>query len=115
MTYLKGILFASVNDWSISYKEYIQAALDGSWASTDTWCGMTQNCLTLSEFKNMPADVVSKVKVVANGISSGALNVFKGPIITNEGAVISWVATLNDGDLWGMNYYVQGVIGKVPN
>ena len=39
----------------------------------------------------------------------------KGPIITNEGAVISGGVTLNDGDLWGMNYYVQGVIGKVPN
>jgi len=108
-------LFASVNDWSISYKEHIQAALDGSWASNDTWCGMAQNCLTLSEFKNMPADVVSKVEAVANDISSGALNVFKGPIITNEGAIISGGATLNDGDLWGMNYYVQGVIGKIPN
>ena len=57
---------------SISYKDHIQAALDGSWASNDTWCGMAQNCLYLSEFKYMPADVVDTVHAVTNNISSGS-------------------------------------------
>ena len=36
-------------------------------------------------------------------------------VITNEGKVVAGGYTLNDGDLLGMNYYVQGVIGKIPN
>jgi len=111
----KAQLFASVNHWNISYVEHIQSALDGSWAPNDTWCGMKDGCLSVSEFKNMPADVTAKVQSVADSISSGSFNVFQGPIITNEGSIVAGGATLNDGDLWGMNYYVQGVIGKIPN
>ena len=114
-------LFASVNHWDISYVEHIQSALDGTWASNaadgnwDTWCGMKDGCLSVSEFKNMPSDVTAKVQSVADSISSGSFNVFQGPVISNDGTVIASGATLNDGDLWGMNYYVQGVIGKIPN
>ena len=111
----KAQLFASVNHWDISYIEHIQASLDGSWSANDTWCGMSDGCLSLSDFKNMPADVTAKVKAVSDSISSGSFNVFQGPIITNEGKVAAGGSTLNDGDLWGMNYYVQGVIGKIPN
>ena len=117
----KAQLFASVNHWDISYIEHIEAALDGTWAAKaaggnwDTWCSMKDNCLSVTELKNMPADVTAKVQSVADSISSGSFNVFQGPIITNEGTVVASGATLNDGDLWGMNYYVQGVIGKIPN
>ena len=76
---------------------------------------MKDNCLSVTELKNMPADVTAKVQSVADSISSGSFDVFQGPIITNEGKVVAGGATLNDGDLWGMNYYVQGVIGKIPN
>ncbi len=96
------------------YIDHIQAVIDGTWESTDTWCGMAEDCLNVSEFKNMPADVAAKATSVANDIKSGALNVFKGPIIDNEGNMIEAGKTLHDGNLWGMNYYVQGVIGKVP-
>jgi simple sugar transport system substrate-binding protein len=117
----KAQLFASVNHWDISYIEHIQSALDGTWSSNasggnwDTWCGMKDGCLSVTDFKNMPSDVTAKVQSVADSISSGSFNVFQGPIISNDGAVIASGASLNDGDLWAMNYYVQGVIGKIPN
>jgi simple sugar transport system substrate-binding protein len=117
----KAQLFASVNHWDISYIEHIQSALDGTWSSNasggnwDTWCGMKDGCLSVTDFKNMPNDVTAKVQSVADSISSGSFNVFQGPIISNDGAVVASGATLNDGDLWAMNYYVQGVIGKIPN
>jgi simple sugar transport system substrate-binding protein len=117
----KAQLFASVNHWDISYIEHIQSALDGTWSSNasggnwDTWCGMKDGCLSVTDFKNMPSDVTAKVQSVADSISSGSFNVFQGPIISNDGSVIASGASLNDGDLWAMNYYVQGVIGKIPN
>ena len=77
-------------------------------------CGMDADCLTLSPFKNMPADVAAKAQAVVDEIKSGKLNVFKGPIIDNLGNEINSGATLDDGGLWGMDYYVQGVIGKIP-
>ena len=110
----KAQLFASVNDWSGMYIDHIQAVMDGNWSSTDTWCGMAQGCLTVSEFKNMPSDVATKAQAIVDDITSGNLNVFKGPIIDNQGNIINGGKTLDDGGLWGMNYYVQGVIGQVP-
>jgi len=62
----------------------------------------------------MSADVPAKAQAVVDEIKSGKLNVFKGPIIDNLGNEINGGATLDDGGLWGMNYYVQGVIGKIP-
>jgi len=110
----KAQLFASVNDWSGMYIEHIQSVMDGSWSSTDTWCGMAEDCLTVSEFKNMPSDVAAKAQAIVDDIRAGKLNVFKGPIIDNKGNIVNGGKTLDDGGLWGMNYYVQGVIGQVP-
>ena len=44
------------------------------------------------------------------------LKVFAGPLIDNKGKeIIPAGKTLNDGELWGMNYYLQGVNGNIPN
>ena len=46
---------------------------------------------------------------------SGKINIFAGPLIDNTGKEIIPVGkVLDDGALWGMNYYLQGVNGKVP-
>ena len=43
------------------------------------------------------------------------INIFAGPLIDNTGKeIIPAGKALDDGALWGMNYYLKGVNGKVP-
>jgi simple sugar transport system substrate-binding protein len=63
----------------------------------------------------MPNDVAKKAAKAVNDIKSGKLNVFSGPLTDNTGKeIIPAGKTLDDGALWGMNYYLKGVNGKIP-
>ena len=116
-------LFSSVNDWSHYYIEKIQQVLDGTWSTGDgpnhwaglTWKGIADGYLVLSPFENMPADVAAAAKAAADKVAGG-YNIFSGPFNDNEGNVILKAGEdYHDGNLWNdMNYYVEGVNGKIP-
>ena len=119
----KAQLFASVNNWGPYYIKKIKQLKDGKWNTGDgpdhwagnTWGGLSTNMLTLSSFSNMPSDVAKKAQEAHDGIKSGKLKIFAGPLKTNDGKeIIGAGKTLDDGALWGMNYYLEGVTGKVP-
>ena len=63
----------------------------------------------------MPSDVAAKAKKAHNGIKSGKIKIFAGPLKDNSGKeILASGKELDDGALWGMNYYLDGVTGKVP-
>jgi simple sugar transport system substrate-binding protein len=71
--------------------------------------------LVISKFQNMPGNVAQKAQKALDGLRSGKINIFAGPLIDNTGKeIIPAGKALDDGALWGMNYYLQGVNGKVP-
>jgi len=116
-------LFASENNWGPYYISRIEALRNGSWSTGEgpdhwagnTWGGIAQDMLVLSEFKNMPADVKAKAQAALDGIRSGNIKIFAGPLTDNNGkAIIGAGEELDDGALWGMNYYLEGVNGKIP-
>jgi len=119
----KAQLFSSVNNWGPYYIKKIKQLKNGKWNTGDgpdhwagnTWGGLSTNMLTLSNFSNMPTDVAKKARAAHDGIKSGKLKIFAGPLKTNDGKeIIGAGKTLDDGALWGMNYYLEGVTGKVP-
>ena len=66
----------------------------------------------IDQIDNAGADASTILNIAeGNARNYGAF----APRLTNDGKVVAGGGTLNDGDLWGMNYYVQGVIGKIPN
>ena len=84
------------------------------WAG-NVWGGLDTDMLLISEFQNMPSDVADKAEKAVQDIKSGNLNIFAGPLVDNTGnEIIPAGKTLDDGALWGMNYYLQGVEGKIP-
>ena len=120
----KAQLFSSVNNWGPYYISQVQKALDGKWSTGDgpdhwagnTWKGIGDDFLVLTEFKNMPASVAEKAETARAGIAAGTLNIFEGPMKDNQGnMVLDAGKVLDDGGLWGMNYYVEGVEGSIPN
>jgi len=120
----KAQLFSSVNNWGPYYVSQIQALMDGSWTTGDgpdhwagnTWAGMADDFLVLTKFENMPADVATAAQKAADDIKSGANKIFTGPIRDNTGAEkVPAGKTLNDGELFTtLDYYVEGVVGKIP-
>jgi len=120
----KAQLFSSVNNWGIYYINKIQALMDGSWTTGEgpdhwagnTWAGMADDFLVLSAFENMPDDVAKAAQKSADDIKSGANKIFTGPIRDNTGAEkIPAGKTLNDGELFTtLDYYVEGIVGKIP-
>jgi simple sugar transport system substrate-binding protein len=120
----KAQLFSSVNNWGPYYISQVQKVLDGKWSTGDgpdhwagnTWKGIGDDFLVLTEFKNMPASVAEKAETARAGIAAGTLNIFEGPMKDNQGnMVLDAGKVLDDGGLWGMNYYVEGVEGSIPN
>ena len=120
----KAQLFSSVNNWGPYYVSQIQALMDGSWTTGDgpdhwagnTWAGMADDFLVLTPFENMPADVAKAAQKAADDIKSGTNKIFTGPIRDNTGAEkVPAGKTLNDGELFTtLDYYVEGVVGKIP-
>ena len=61
----------------------------------------------------VPEDVKEKVMARRQEIIDGA-HVFEGPIRDQgRNEVIAASQVPSDGDLWGMNYLVEGVIGDL--
>jgi basic membrane protein A len=117
-------LFSSVNNWGPYYIEQIEKAMNGTWSTGEgpnhwagnTWKGIGDDFLVLTEFKNMPADVAAAATAARDGIADGSLVIFKGPMKDNKGnVVLNAGEALDDGGLWAMNYYVDGVAGNIPN
>lgn len=120
----KAQLFSSVNNWGPHYINKISKMIDGTWTTGDgpdhwagnDWVGMSDDYLVLTPFENMSADVAKTAAKVAADIKSGNNKIFTGPIKDNTGKIrVPAGKTLNDGELFStLNYYVEGVKGKIP-
>lgn len=111
-------LTAIINNWGPYYVQRTQDVLDGTWASQDVWSGIADGMVVMADFNagSLPADVIAKAQETVEGIRSGQLHPFTGPIMDQAGnEVVAAGEVMSDGDLLGMNYYVMGVDGSVPN
>ena len=66
--------------------------------------------------EDVPQVVVNLVNSARDGIISGNLHPFTGPINKQDGSV--WLGdgeVADDGVLLGMDFYVEGVDGVIPN
>lgn len=116
-------LFSSVNDWAPYYIQKIQQVLDGTWTTGEgpghwagnTWKGMADNYLVLTNFENMPADVKLAAQKAADKVQSG-YNIFTGPIKDNKGNIVIKAGdSLDDGRLWSdVFFYAEGIQGEMP-
>ncbi|MEO1919328.1 MAG: BMP family ABC transporter substrate-binding protein [Paracoccaceae bacterium] len=110
-------LSSIIDNWGPYYVSRVQAVMDGTWASVDTWDGIAPGMVQIGAFSDrIPADVQAEAQVAVDAIAAGTLHPFTGPINKQDGSV--WLAageTADDGTLAGMNFYVEGVDGDLPN
>ena len=110
-------LTAVTHHWGDYYTRVAQSAVDGKWQQDNVWGGIKDGMIKLAPFnKVVPSDVVATVKKAEGEIAAGKLNPFTGPMKTNEGKeVLAAGKTITDADLSKMDYYVEGVVGKLPS
>ncbi|MCF6444143.1 BMP family ABC transporter substrate-binding protein [Nereida sp. MMG025] len=105
-----------IDDWAPYYIDRVQAVMDGTWTSTDTWDGIGPGMVAIGEISDaVPADVKAEALAMKEAIGAGEYMPFTGPINRQDGSV--WLAegeTADDGTLAGMNFYVEGLTGEIP-
>lgn len=109
-------LTASTHDWGDHYVATAKAVLDGTWKSRAVWSGIKEGMVKLAPLnKAVPQEVADLVAQSQDAIAAGTLHPFQGPVKDQDGKVrVAKGSTMSDQDLLTMDWYVEGVVGKLP-
>ncbi len=112
----KSQLTAIIPVWGGFYTKVAKSVLDGSWTNAPVWAPMAEGVLDLAAIGSMvPADVASLVMTRAGEIKNGTFHPFQGPIKDQKGVLrVKAGESIPDKDLYGMNWYVEGVEATLP-
>ena len=106
-----------IDEWAPYYIERVQAVMDGTWESAATWDGIKDGMVGIGAFSDViPEDVRAEAQQLVDDIVSGAYHPFTGPLNKQDGT--PWLAdgeVADDGALAGLDFYVEGVTGDIPN
>jgi simple sugar transport system substrate-binding protein len=112
----KAQLAAVTHHWGEYYTKTAQSVLDGTWKPGNLWGGMKDGMIKIEAFNaGVPKEVVDEVEKRAAAIKAVEFHPFTGPIAGNDGKEIAAKGVvLTDEQLGKMDFYVEGVVGKVP-
>ncbi len=101
--------------WGSYFVQTVGDAMAGTWKTHSYWGGLKEGVVTLSSFSDkVPQDVQDMVGVEKSKIEDGSWDVFWGPLKGQDGSVIvADGAKMADGDMLGMNFLVEGVVGNL--
>ncbi|MGR3462974.1 MAG: BMP family ABC transporter substrate-binding protein [Roseovarius sp.] len=106
-----------IDNWAPYYIDRTQAVIDGTWESQQVWHGIGKGMVKIGEITDaVPADVKAEALALKEAIASGEYHPFTGPINRQDGS--AWLAEgeiADDGTLLGMDFYVEGISGQIPN
>ncbi|MCV6823648.1 MULTISPECIES: BMP family ABC transporter substrate-binding protein [Halocynthiibacter] len=106
-----------IDNWAPYYIERTQAVMDGTWEQVDTWGGIASGMVKIGDITDaIPAEVKAEAMAIEASIADGSYHAFTGPLNKQDGT--PWLAegeTAGDGDLLGMNFYVEGIEGDIPS
>ncbi len=112
----KAFLTAPVWNWAAVYTEVAQAVHDGTWKSDQIWWGLDKGLVKLAPLSDeVPTDVQKLIEEKTEAIAAGKFHPFQGPIKDQKGAEkVAAGSVLSDGELLGINWFVEGVQGTIP-
>ncbi|MCE8509848.1 BMP family ABC transporter substrate-binding protein [Ruegeria pomeroyi] len=106
-----------IDNWAPYYIARTKAVMDGTWTSANTWDGIGAGMVGIGEISDaVPADVKAEALALKDALANGSYHAFTGPLKKQDGS--DWLAegeTADDGTLAGMNFYVEGIEGDIPN
>jgi basic membrane protein A len=111
----KAQLAAVTHHWGDYYTKAAQDVINGTWKTHSAWGGIKDGFVKLEAINaSVPADVKQLVANAEKDIVSGKMTPFDGPVKDNEGKVRHQKGAMPDDALNKMDFYVEGVAGKLP-
>ncbi|MDF1669755.1 MAG: BMP family ABC transporter substrate-binding protein [Roseovarius sp.] len=105
-----------IDNWGPYYVARTQAVIDGTWESVQTWDGIGPGMVGIGEITDaVPADIKAEALALKDAIAAGDYHPFTGPLKKQDGS--DWLGdgeVSDDGALLGMNFYVEGLEGDIP-
>ena len=114
----KGHLTSVLFHWDKYYTPLIKEVAAGNWNSKGLpLSGMELGAVDLSPLNDaIPQDIQQKIDDTRVAMANGTFHAYAGPVKKQNGeVVVADGAVMDDGGLWGMNYFVEGVIGTMPD
>ena len=112
-----SVLTGPVWNWGPAYVRFAEQARDDSWESAQYWGGMDDGIVGLAEFSpSVSADVAALVAEKQAAITAGETDVFCGALTGQNG--VEFLADgqcMNDGQMLGMDWFVEGVVGAASS
>ena len=100
-------LTAAIWDWGPHYLLTAQQVIDGTWQSEAYYGNMADGMVDIAPFgASVPQNIRDLILERKQQIIDGTFSVFPDPIVDQDGN------TRELGDIFGMNYFVQGVVGS---
>ncbi|MEG1501287.1 MAG: BMP family ABC transporter substrate-binding protein, partial [Clostridiales bacterium] len=109
-------LTAPMFDWGAYYVQDVQNIIDGKWKSQSYYKGLSEGIVLLDELSpNCAEGTKEAVEAAKSKILSGDLYVFAGPLKDNQGnEKVAQGKAMTDEEILSFNWFVEGVIGTVP-
>jgi basic membrane protein A len=107
---------AIIDNWAPYYVKRVGALLDGTYEQAAAWEGIAGGEVEIGEITDaVPAEVKAAAEKIRDDIAAGTYHPFTGPLNKQDGSV--WLAdgvVAQDGELAGMNFFVEGISGDIP-
>ena len=111
----KGQLSAVSHHWGDYYTRVARSVLEGQWKPSGVWGGIREGFIRLEPFAAVvPEDVRRQVQARRDDIAAARFHPFSGLVVDNEGRARQEQGRMADDALNRMDYYVQGVQGRLP-
>ena len=105
-----------IDNWAPYYIARTKAVMDGTWETVNTWDGIGPGMVKIGEITDaVPAEVKEEALALKEAIADGSYHPFTGPLNKQDGS--AWLAegeVADDGTLAGMNFFVEGITGEIP-
>ena len=111
-------LTAATHHWGDYYVNIVKEVQAGTWKPSSVWGGYAEGMVKLAPLnKNViPDDLAERIGAMEMQMASGSFHPFTGPVIDQSGkTIVEEGETMTDDQLNQMNYYLQGVVSKIPN
>lgn len=110
-----SVLVSPKWNWGPYFVKTVEDAMNGTWKTHSYWGGLKDGVVELSAFSDkVSQDVKDLVASETKKIESGSWDVFWGPLKGQDGSVVvADGAKMADGDMLGMNLFVEGVVGNL--
>jgi basic membrane protein A len=112
----RAYLTAPLFHWEVFYVDDVKSIQAGTWKSRAYWEGFSNGTVSLDTLTgNNAPEAAEKVAEAQAKIAAGTFDPFTGPLMDQSGTVkVPAGVTMTDDEIWNMSWFVQGVIGTIP-